>query len=110
MSWDENDFSELQIVLRKQIAFFVARQEDIDHLTPGRRKEIRVGQSQQPLQALRTLFGRRGSGTWYPRDRTKPSISRQTTSYHNVTEGEIYMYLSIKNAKSRGLKKRDMLL
>jgi hypothetical protein len=41
---DEDILSDHQIIVRKQIEFFVARQEDIDHFTPGRRKELSVGQ------------------------------------------------------------------
>jgi hypothetical protein len=44
MSWDPNVLSKHQVILRKQIQFFVAQQVDIDHFTPGRRKELTVGQ------------------------------------------------------------------
>lgn len=44
MSCDDNVLSDYQILLRQQIAFFVARQEDIDNFTPNRRKEVSVGQ------------------------------------------------------------------
>jgi hypothetical protein len=44
MSCDDNFLSDFQIFLRKQIEFFVAQQKDIDSFTPGRRKEISVGQ------------------------------------------------------------------
>ena len=44
MSCDEDVLSDHQIILRKQIEFFVARQIDIDNFTPGRRREIAVGQ------------------------------------------------------------------
>lgn len=44
MPCDDDVLSDHQIVLRKQIEFFVAQQIDIDNFTPGRRKEISVGQ------------------------------------------------------------------
>jgi hypothetical protein len=44
MSMDDNILSDHQIVLRKQMEFFVCRQIDIDHFTPGRRKELSIGQ------------------------------------------------------------------
>jgi hypothetical protein len=44
MSCDDDVLSDHQIVLRKQIEFFVAQQIDIDNFTPGRRKEISVAQ------------------------------------------------------------------
>jgi hypothetical protein len=44
MECDDEFLSDYQLVLRKQIEFFAAQQIDIDNFTPGRRKEISVGQ------------------------------------------------------------------
>jgi hypothetical protein len=44
MESDDDVLSNQQIVVRKQIEFFIAGQEDIDSFTPGRRKELSVGQ------------------------------------------------------------------
>lgn len=44
MSCDDDVLSDHQVILRKQIEFFVAQQIDIDNFTPGPRKEISVGQ------------------------------------------------------------------
>ena len=44
MLCDDNVLSVHQIILRKQIEFFVAQQDDIDNFTPNRRKEISIGQ------------------------------------------------------------------
>jgi len=44
MPRDEDILSDHQILLRRQIEFFEARPEDIRHFTPGRRREISVGQ------------------------------------------------------------------
>lgn len=44
MPADDDVLSENQILVRKQTEFFVAQQSDIDNFTPGRRKELSVGQ------------------------------------------------------------------
>jgi hypothetical protein len=44
MECDEDFLSDYQLVLRKQIELFAAEQIDLDNFTPGRRKEISVGQ------------------------------------------------------------------
>jgi hypothetical protein len=44
MPADDDVLSENQILVRKQTEFFVAQQVDIDNFTPGRRKELSVGQ------------------------------------------------------------------
>ena len=44
MPRDDDILSSHQIILRRQIEFFEARFEDIQSFTPGRRKEISVGQ------------------------------------------------------------------
>jgi type II secretory pathway pseudopilin PulG len=44
MDSDDDVLSAHQIIVRQQIEFFVASQEDIDNFTPGRRKELSVGQ------------------------------------------------------------------
>jgi hypothetical protein len=44
MPSDDNILSEYQRLLRNQIEFFIADQDDIDHFTPNRRRELSVGQ------------------------------------------------------------------
>jgi type II secretory pathway pseudopilin PulG len=68
MPTDDDVLSDNQCFARKQTEFFVAQQIDIDHFTPGRRKELSVGQVGIRCKHCANLppFGRSRGAVYFP--------------------------------------------